>query len=166
MTARNFKCPPEQAAEVWQGLGWDHDTPVVHVGGELVGPADLINAAEAFLKAPAAERRKPALVAYAAAARWRKEVGGIVAAGQTIATDRGSQAMVAGAHAYLQQAPDATIHFKGDAGFVVLDAAAMTAIALAVGAHVQSCFAIEAEVLVDIESGAITTKAEIDAAFA
>jgi len=42
----------------------------------------------------------------------------------------------------------------------------MTAIAIAVGQHVQACFGTEADVAGDIEAGEITRTAEIDAAFA
>lgn len=106
------------------------------------------------------------LVAYAAEARWRREVDGVTVAGAAIATDRESQAMIAGAHAYVQANPAATIKWKAEGGFVTLDSTAVTAIALAVGAHVQACFAAEADVLAAIEAGTITTPAEIDAAFA
>ncbi|MDQ2083092.1 DUF4376 domain-containing protein [Xanthobacteraceae bacterium Astr-EGSB] len=107
------------------------------------------------------------LVAYAAATRWRRETGGVTIAGVTVATDRESQAMLSGAHAYVQANPAAaTIRWKSEDGFVALDAPQITALALAVGAHVQACFTAEADIAAGIESGTITTRAEIDAAFA
>lgn len=108
---------------------------------------------------------KAALFAHAAAARFVKETGGIEFAGATIATDRQSQALISGAFALVQQQPETTIRFKTAAGFVALDAEQMTAIAIAVGQHVQACFALEADVAGDIEAGGITTTGEIDAAF-
>lgn len=106
------------------------------------------------------------LPAYAASKRFEVETGGISFGGSTIATDRESQAMISGAFAYVQQSPEATIQWKSENGFVELDAASMTAIALAVGAHVQACFAKEAEVAAAIEAETITDTAGIDAAFA
>ncbi len=50
--------------------------------------------------------------------------------------------------------------------FVPLDAHAVIAISDAVLAHVSNCFATEAQVLADIEAGAVTTVEQIDAAFA
>jgi len=142
--------------------GWPEDLDVRAVAGD-VEPGWVLQESGALAPpaAPAVD-----LTAYAADARWRKETGGIEVAGVTVATDRGSQAMVAGAHAYVTQAPEATIRFKALTGFATLDAEAVTAVALAVGAHVQACFAIEADVLEAIEAGTITTTAAIDAAFA
>jgi hypothetical protein len=47
---------------------------------------------------------------------------------------------------------------------VTLDAATVTAVALAVGAHVQTCFALEQTLDAEITAGTITTTAQIDAA--
>jgi len=113
----------------------------------------------------AVDRGRADLVAAAADARWRKEIAGIDVGGMSVATDRGSQAMIAGAHAYLSQSPESVIRFKDLAGFATLNAEAVKAVALAVGAHVQACFAIEAELFDAIGSGAITTVEEVNAAF-
>lgn len=106
------------------------------------------------------------LGAYAAAARYRRETGGIIVAGSPIATDRESQALVNGAFNLVQQEPATVMKFKTGAGFVDLDAAAIQIIAMEVGQHVQRCFAKEADVAAAIASGAITTTAAIEAAFA
>lgn len=106
------------------------------------------------------------LVAYAAQVRWQKEVGGIEVGGMTIDTTRESQAMITGAYAYSQANPAEMIQFKEASGWVTLDAPTMAAIATAVGAHVQSCFALEANIAGQIANGTITTTGEIDAAFA
>ena len=42
----------------------------------------------------------------------------------------------------------------------------MIAVAAAVGGYVNSCFAEEAEVVAEIDGGTITTREQIDAAFA
>jgi hypothetical protein len=56
--------------------------------------------------------------------------------------------------------------FKTAGGFVDLNAAAVTAIARAVGRHVQACFAIEAMVVLEINAEVTKTFEAIDAAFA
>lgn len=104
---------------------------------------------------------------YAAAKRWEKEVGGIEINGLTVATDDRSKTMISGARVAAMANPDFTTAWKGSGGeFVPLDASAVVAISDAVLAHVSNCFAIEAQVLADIEAGAITTVEQIDAAFA
>lgn len=102
------------------------------------------------------------LAAYAANKRFAVETGGITVAGATIQTDRDSQAMITGAYAYAQADPSASINFKADSGWVTLTAAQMTAIGLAVGAHVQACFSAEAAIDADIAAGTVTTTAQID----
>lgn len=106
------------------------------------------------------------LLAYAAQKRWEKEVGGIEVNGQIIDTSRESQSMITGAYAYSQANPSETIQFKAASGWVTLDAPTMAAIATAVGAHVQACFALEANIADQITNGTITTTGEVDAAFA
>lgn len=104
------------------------------------------------------------LHAYAAAKRYEIETGGITVNGAAIDTSRDSQAMITGAYAYSQANPEETIQFKATSGWVTLDPATLAAIATAVGAHVQACFAVESTVAAGIEAGTITTTAEIDAA--
>jgi hypothetical protein len=107
------------------------------------------------------------LVAYAASKRFAIETAGITVGGTAIDTDRASQAQIVGAVAYVQQNPAAVFQWKaGPSTFVSLDAAAIVAVGNAVGAHVQACFAKEAEVDASIAGGAITTTDAIDAAFA
>lgn len=120
--------------------------------------------AEAY-EAAATAVLKASLTAYAARLRWKKEAGGIIVEGQAIATDRESQALISGAYSLVQAQPETIIQFKTRAGFVSLDAAQMSAIAVAVAKHVQACFGIEADAVAEIQSGSITTPAEIDAAF-
>lgn len=103
------------------------------------------------------------LYAYAASKRYAVETGGIVLNGMHIMTDRASQSMITGAYNYVQANPEVTVRFKTVGGFVELRAAQMTAIANAVGAHVQAAFTAEGEVDAQIIAGSISTKAEIDA---
>lgn len=115
--------------------------------------------------APELPPLKEQLAAHAAAVRYEREVGGLEFMGTTIATDRQSQALIAGAFALTQQQPETLIRFKTASGFVSLDAEQMAGIAIAVGQHVQSCFALEADVGAEIDDGTITTPEQIDAAF-
>ena len=126
-------------------------------GFEVEGPDDVVAALGA---SPPAE----VLKAYAANKRWEKETGGITVSGAAIQTDRASQAMITGAFAFAQTNPSASIAFKAEGGFVMLAAAEVEAIANAVGAHVQACFAAEAAIVGAIEAGAITSIAAIDGA--
>jgi hypothetical protein len=108
------------------------------------------------------------LAGYAAAKRYAVETGGITVAGARIATDRVSQAMIGNAFAYVQASGAATVSYKTDGGFVTLSADQIKVVALAVGAHVQACFAAEDAVDAGIHATppTITTGAQVDAAFA
>lgn len=107
------------------------------------------------------------LKTIAARERYKQEIGGTTLNGQAILTDRDSQSMCNGAVAYLSnKEPGATIRFKGVGGWAELDLATMTAIAMAVGDHVQACFTKEHEVGEAIAAGTITTEAQVIAAFA
>ncbi|MDB5597364.1 MAG: hypothetical protein JWM36_4325 [Hyphomicrobiales bacterium] len=109
------------------------------------------------------------LLAYAADVRWRKEVGGVLANGMALSTDRESQALITGAVTFLSNSPEGTaIQFKGPAGFVSLTRDELLPIALAVAGHVQACFAKEREVCAAISASppTIFTHAQVDEAFA
>lgn len=111
------------------------------------------------------------LLAHAADQRYAKEVGGITVNGAPIATDRESQAQYTKAFVFSTINPSATYQWKvfaadGSASFVQLDAARLSAIAQAVGTHVQACFALEQAMAAAIQAGAITTFDAVDAAFA
>ena len=103
------------------------------------------------------------LYAYAASKRFAVETGGTVLNGMQIMTDRASQSLITGAYNYVQANPDVLVKFKTAAGFVEVTATQITAIANAVGAHVQASFAAEGEINQQIIAGNITTPAEIDA---
>ena len=103
------------------------------------------------------------LYAYAASKRYAVETGGITVGGMHVMTDRASQSLITGAYNYVQANPDVLVKFKTAAGFVEVTATQMTAIANAVGAHVQAAFAAEGEINQQIIAGTITTPAKIDA---
>lgn len=104
------------------------------------------------------------LRAYAAQKRWLVEVAGTFVGGIPVATDDRSKIMIMGARMKADTDPGFTTNWKAPGGFQTLDAAAIIAISDAVSAHVDACFAAEAELLEGIEGGTVTTREEIDAA--
>lgn len=110
----------------------------------------------------------PAVSLYdvAAAARYDAEISGISLNGTPILTDRQSQALINGAVSLCERDPTRLIRFKtGSNVFVTLDATTVFAIGVAVGGHVQACFAREAEVSAEIAAGTLTTPAAVRARF-
>ena len=100
----------------------------------------------------------PNLFDVAAAARYDAEVSGIVLNGSVILTDRDSQGLINGAVALVQINPGAVVRFKTAAAtFVTLNAQQVIGIGVAVGAHVQACFAREADVAAEVAAGILTT---------
>lgn len=81
-------------------------------------------------------------------------------------SDRETQAKLTAAALFAQVDNTQTFQWKlADGSFSeTLSAAQM--IAAAVGGYVNSCFAEEAEVVAEIDGGTITTREQIDAAFA
>jgi len=106
------------------------------------------------------------LLAYAAEKRWLVETSGITLAGTEIRTDEKSQNRVSGAALLALSDPDLTvINWEATPGvWVEVSAAQMKTIGIAVGRHVQACFSTLKAVQAAINSGTITTTAEIDAA--
>ncbi len=137
---------------------------VVYSDGILSVPDDIAGQLDLGSAATIETAHKASLVKAAANKRWQVETGGIMVGGALVDTSRDSQAMITGAYAYSQANPTEAINYKAASGWVTLDAATMAVIATAVGAHVQACFAVEAQVSAEIEAGTITTIAEIDAA--
>lgn len=130
------------------------------------GGFDLIDPPE---QAPLAEPEPEPidLTAYAAQKRWEMETGGIEVGGMTVYTDDRSKMMIMGARIAATADPGFATQWKAaDGSFVEIDAATIIAISDAVLAHVDACFAIEAQVLDGIGNETITSTAEIDAAFA
>ncbi len=104
------------------------------------------------------------LLAYAADRRWRAETGGITHGGLMVQTDPASQANVSQAIQSIDLGiVTAPLPWKTASGFLMLSRADLVGIAVAIAAHVQACFAIEAAIAADIDRGGITTLTEIDA---
>lgn len=71
--------------------------------------------------------------------------------------------MIMGARIKADADPDYSVGWKTDAGFVRLTAEQIVGISGAVLAHVDACFAAEADAFAGIGVGAIETIADIDA---
>jgi hypothetical protein len=113
--------------------------------------------------------RKAEMKRLVTAKRYEVETGGTTVTGAAIQTDPASQAKLSGALQLVQADDTVIVDWKGAAGWVQLNATAVTAIATAVGLHVQTAFsrekalhdAIDADAnsaaldLIDIEAGSI-----------
>jgi hypothetical protein len=74
-------------------------------------------------------------------ARWQTETGGLTLPdGTVVKTDRESQSLLMGAALFAKEDPTYTVNWKGENGWVVLDAQTILYLASQVRAHVQSCF--------------------------
>lgn len=105
------------------------------------------------------------LKAYASEKRWRKEVGGITVNGIEVPTDDRSKTMV-GRAARTNGTVTETPFVVAGVNYGVLTKAQFVAIDAAIDEHVAATFETLASVIADIEAGTITTKAQVDAAFA
>lgn len=95
---------------------------------------------------PTFEELKAAKYDEIAAARYAAETGGCTVDGVTIATDRGSQALLTAAVVSARLDLEFKTKWKcADGHFVALDAFQLRAIGDAVIAHVEACFAREGE---------------------
>lgn len=107
---------------------------------------------------PTLDERKVQKKTEIAAARYAAETGGCTVDGITIATDRGSQALLTAAVVTARLDLEFKTRWKcADGRFVTLDAMQLRAIGDAVIAHVEACFAREAE-LVELIDAAETVE--------
>lgn len=111
--------------------------------------------------------RKSQLSAYAADVRWQKEVGGTLWNGWPVHTDRESQGKIIAERLAIEagERDDPDGWKFADGQFRMVSNADFIDLSNAVRDHVRQCYAIEALVLTKIETGDITSEAEIDAAF-
>lgn len=108
------------------------------------------------------------LVAYAADARWRRQTGGYSVAGVNYTSDRFSQANRQAAYIFGQNNPSYVFQWKplGSRVFYALTQAQLNDVVMSESTLVQQCFACESSTVADINAGTITTRAQVDAAFA
>lgn len=131
-----FTEPPayESASQipVWNGVAW------------------IVRELAEYL--PTLEQVKAAKLAEIAQDRWIQETGGVEINGVRVATDDRSQGLIAGAAMKAMQDAAYTCWWKGEAGWALLNAQTILAIADAVRAHVQACFDKERLLDTDIEA--------------
>lgn len=137
--------------------------PLAVEGAEVVKRWSVV-ALDSAEQAEALTAHKARLVEYARTKRREVEEGGTVFNGLPVATDRESQAMVTGAYLLAQRDPQRTLQWQTEAGFVTLDAVAVTALADAIADHVQACFDTLAALVSDIADGTVSEVAQIDSA--
>jgi hypothetical protein len=111
---------------------------------------------------------KHQLAGYAAEARGRKEQGGMtLATGMPILTDERAQVRILGLRLVAHDnAPLTTKWLAPDGKFYDLTAAQVIAMSDELQAHINDCFVIAADVQAQIAAGAITTREQVDSAFA
>lgn len=109
-------------------------------------------------RGPTLEEAKAAKLDEIANARFEAETGGVDVQGTHIATDRESQALITGAALQATQDAGYKCQWKAKGGFTELTAEKIKAVAVAVRAHVQSCFDKEKE-LVEKVNAAETVEA-------
>lgn len=104
------------------------------------------------------------LLDYAASTRWQTMNSGITVQGLQVSTTDESRGLVQGAYLRVQNGAT-SCRFKSDTGWVTLSADQVTAIAVAVGNFVQSCFDLESSLDGQIRLGQIVSKDQIATAF-
>ena len=171
----NTLVPLDDAAYVaWTQQGDNFASPIANEA-ELAAvlktynaplPAWLYNA-PSFIQPTPTSYSKDQLKAYARDRRWRKEQGGLtLSSGMPILTDDRAQAKVNGVMAAAaRNAGFATKWHAADGSVHDMTAAQCIAMSDELQAHIDGCFAISAEVVNQIDAGAITTRDQIDAAF-
>lgn len=151
-----------ESGALWQPpvgyfLGPDVGNPSI---GDTWDGANYIAPAAPALPAPTVDELK----SYAADVRWKKETGGTVVGGIAIPTDDRAKVLLLGAATSM--APDATAKYIVGNASVTLTGTQFAALYAGLVAHVQACFETQDVVISQIDAGTITTKAEIDGAFA
>ena len=126
--------------------------PAVYINGEFTH----------YTRTMTLNELKAAKYSEIAAARYESETGGCTVDGVTIATDRGSQALLTAAVVMARLDPEFKTQWKcADGHFKQLDAFQLRSIGDAVIAHVEACFAREGELCELID--AAQTPEELDA---
>jgi Domain of unknown function (DUF4376) len=117
---------------------------------------------------PQNDRPAMTLAEYAAAKRWEREVGGTVWSGWPVLSDRESQSKIIAEAVAIEKGEraDGDPWKFADGEFRQLTNDQMDELAATVRLHIRNSYGIEAQVLGAIAAGAITSEAQIDAAFA
>lgn len=93
---------------------------------------------------PTTDEKRSALLAAVTARRWEVETGGItLPSGIRVLTGKADQNRITSVLVNAQAAGIEVVDFKADSGWARLSIAEITAIACAIGRHVQACFSAE-----------------------
>jgi len=147
---------------IWRNI------PCRHTNGEVVIDSDGQIASEVKLWISEGNTVAPYVAppvdlrAYAADKRWRVETGGIPFGGMVIPSDDRAKTLIMGAANAMADA--ATAPFVIGSSAVTFTGSQFKAAHAAIVAHVQACFAKQAELLAAINAGTITTTQQIDSA--
>lgn len=104
---------------------------------------------------------KADLLAAVTAERWKRETGGITITGVRVGTNLDDQNRLSGVLSAIELGGLESVDFKAQSGWVQLTAPELQGIALAISAHVQSCFTAERAHHEAIEQ--LQTQADVDA---
>jgi hypothetical protein len=136
----------------------------------LALPAWMFAASDTFIQPTPTTYTKGQLAAYSADARYRHASGGVVITSLSAVpflTDPTSRNTVNSAYQYAVANPAHVSDWKmSDGSFIKLDLPQLTTLNDNMTVFVQACFSCESTNAANIRSGATTTLAEIDAAFA
>lgn len=141
--------------------------PVSHTFARIDGKVSYVPTYEDIPPSPSPSPTKAELGGYAANLRYEREVGGVAWGDYVIQSDRESQSKLLAEFVAISaglRADPSPWKFANNQ-FASISNADMATICLAVRAHVAAMFALEETVQTQIDSGTITTLAEIDAAF-
>lgn len=97
--------------------------------------------------------------------RKTRQLGGVTFGGVTVETDLETRNSLVGARIQADADASYTVEWKTPNGFVTLNAVQIVAITNAVADHIQKCFSTESTVLLEVESGTLTTGAAVTARF-
>jgi hypothetical protein len=107
------------------------------------------------------------LTFYAADARYRRAGGGVTIAGKPYLSDPVARNTVDSAHTYAVNNPGHITDWKlADGTFIQLNETQLAHVLQEMATFVQSCFTCESNTVAGITGGTITTRAQVDAAFA
>jgi hypothetical protein len=107
------------------------------------------------------------LTYYAANVRFNKASGGVSIGGKPYLSDPVSRNTVASAHDYAVANPGHITDWKlADGTFIQLDEPGLAHVLQQMATFVQACFTCESTTATSITGGSITTRAQVDSAFA
>ncbi|UPT99200.1 DUF4376 domain-containing protein [Bradyrhizobium barranii subsp. apii] len=133
-------------------------------GGNTAAPIEFADLRQMF----AEQYPGGMLDTYTASRRWQKEQSGITLSfGMPIKTDDRAQAKISGAYLAAQLSAAVTTPWHAADGTVHdLTADQLDAMNIELLTHINDCFSVSADVLAQIAAGTITTREQIDEAFA